>query len=227
MEIDIVIASYLPHFPIYKELVKRYHPKAKLILQMGNEWAVDFNEVKNILSSTYPFKVPSGVNAVFYHQEFDTGVYRYEKPQPTNKMRSFVHTLMAQDMFKQDWSDFLTLQSYMPEYLFESFGAACRDGVVSGDILIAEKMRASFFGIHEKQGGDGYGYVIHQWAASGRPLIYRGSQYTKRLASKLLVNLVTGIDLDMMSIPDASKLISGLSPEQHAAPKLSKRYSGI
>ena len=215
MDIDIVIASYNDHISVYADLIKKYKPKAKLIHQMGNEWNVDFSTVKNLLASTLLFNVPNSVNAVFYHQEFDLNIYKYTPPQESKYVRSFVNCLNTQPHLKKDWQDFLELENLASSLIFESYGATCKNGTLNRQLQIAEFMSGSKWGIHLKNGGDGYGHVIHGWAAVGRPLIYRGSQYKNKLAGELLVNYVTGIDLDLVDMMKAASEIIHISQEQY------------
>lgn len=217
MDIDVVVASYSPHIPVYADLIKKFKPKAKLIHQQGNEWNIDFSIVKNLLSSCKPYKIPKGVHAVWYHQEFPQEIYYYQSPSIMSVfMRSFVNTLGQQDMFHKDWEDFKDLELLLPNYVFESYGASTRDGVINDKETIADKMRESLFGIHLKTGGDGYGHTIHQWASVGRPLIYRSSQYKDRLAESLLVNTVTGFDLDHYPLGEVALMINKMSFDQYS-----------
>ena len=215
MDIDIIIASYAPHIEPYHKLLK-FHPKAKLIHQQGNEWAVDFTKVKNLLASVMPYNVPSDVNAIFYHQEFSLDTYHYGEPHENKIIRSFVNTLSTQGLFEKDWVDFLELEIYLPEYKFESYGASTRDGVINDQKVIAEKMRESRWGVHLKNMGDGFGHVAHQWFAVGRPVIFRGSQYKDRLAGLLMKDMVTGIDLDKHSITETVNIIRNISNSEYS-----------
>ena len=194
MDIDIVIASIPDHLPVYRKLIDDFHPKAKLIFQMGNEFSVDFSLAKNILSSTAKFDVPSDVNAVFYHQEFDLKEFSYTPPKESNLVRSFVHCLgQGENHFAKDWTDFKTLEKALPELKFESYGSLCRDGIVSKGM--AERIRECKLGVMFKDGGDGFGHAIHQWFAMGRPPIVKKSQYKGKLAEELMTK-DTCIDFD-------------------------------
>ncbi|HHT9145255.1 MAG TPA: hypothetical protein ACFYD4_06170 [Candidatus Wunengus sp. YC61] len=211
MDIDIIIASYYPHIDPYRKLIANFKPNAKLIYQVGNEWPKDFVNVKNILASVLPFEVPGGINAVFYHQEFDTNLFCYEDPLQTRIIRSFVNCLSSTDQFRKDWEDFIMLEKFLNDYTFESHGASCRNGTVREQQNIARKMKEAMWGIHLKTGGDGYGHVLHNWFASGRPVIYRSSQYEGKLGGLLLEDMVTGIDLDKHSLAETAIILRELS----------------
>ena len=72
-------------------------------------------------------------------------------------------------------------------------------------------MAGSAFGWHDKEQGDGFGHVIHQWAAVGRPLIGHASHYRGRMAESLWQDGVTCIDLDRHSPAETASLIGSIS----------------
>ena len=201
-DFDVVIASYIEHARAYYKMINKYNLKAKLIVQMGNEWEVDWNITNNLLSSTKKFDVPSKKNVVFYHQEFDTNLFKFDiyVDGITAHARSFVHCMTDEGLHKQDWKDFQELEKQLPELKFESYGISCREGTVQKQIDVASKMKDSKFGVHFKEGGDGYGHTIFNWFAVGRPVIYKGSQYKGKLAGELLVDGKTGFDFEKGNI---------------------------
>jgi hypothetical protein len=192
MEFDIIIASYDKHIEPYQKLLQ-FQPKAKFVFQIGNDWPVDFTKVKNLMASVAPYEVPKGINAVFYHQEIDTNLFSYHPPVKKDTIRSFVNCLQD-DLFKTDWRDFLWLERTLP-FRFRSFGGGCRDGIIQSQEDVAKLMQDSFAGVHLKTGGDGFGHVLFNWFAVGRPVIVRKSQYKGKLADKLLTD-ETCFDLD-------------------------------
>lgn len=206
---DVLIASYYPHIDVYLDLIKKYQPEAKLIAHYGNEWP-PHKRVKNYLCSTAPFDV-GGAHVVFYHQEFDLDLFHPSSVAIT-QVCSFVNALNVNDLFEKDWQDFLKFEDFInkggsgaPIQCY-SFGGGCRDGSLSYPDAVAELMSQSAIGFHLKTGGDGYGHVIHNWFACGRPVVYRGSQYEGRLAGDLLEHGVTGIDVDIVGIEAAAML---------------------
>jgi len=214
MKFDIVIASLQTHIDPYIDLVAKHQPQAKFVHQMGNEWGVDYNKVKNLLASTKRRQVPAGVNAVFYHQEFPQDLYSYKEPDKSNVIRSFVNCL-TEPSFHSDWQDFLELEKALP-YIFESYGASCRNGAIQDQVAIARMMQDSLFGFHLKTGGDGYGHVITNWFSVGRPVIVRKSQYKDRLADELLIDGVTCIDLDNGTLATNIERIKDMAkPDKH------------
>ena len=197
MPIDVVIASYQPHVECYMDLIKKYHPEAKLITQLGNEWTIDPNMSKNVLASIEPKLIPQCIlNNCFYHQEFEwPGKF---EPTQNKQLSSFVNTLDTAGYLRDDWAYFQTLERSLKEYSFKCHGGGCRDGALGSKDMF-ETIKNTRYGIHLKNGGDGYGHVAHTWFACGRPVIFRGSQYKEKLAGKLMDHGVTGWDVERIS----------------------------
>lgn len=214
MKFDILIASIPAHIKPYSELIKQFQPQAKLIFQIGNHFGpIDFDLAKNIMSSTAPFSVPTGTNKVFYHQEFDLNMFSYTPPSNTKNINSFVHCLKEKPA---DYHDYIEYKRLMPDFEFRSYGASCDDGCAQGEIEVAAGMKNSGFGFHLKDGGDGYGHVLFNWFACGRPVIVRKSQYKNKLADKLMIDGKTCIDLDKGNVEKNIKRIRECSePERH------------
>lgn len=192
---DILIASLPQHIEPFKKLISLYQPQAKLIYQIGNQWNIDQNVVKNVMASAN-VPIPQGINGIVYHQEFDLDTFYYSPPDPTSKkIYSFINCLNAVDIYKKDWELFLELEKLMPDWEFKSFGGQCRDGAINDNKELADKMREATFIYQVKSEGDGYGHVIHNAAAIGRPLITRYSDYKNKLAEPL-IGITTSIQVD-------------------------------
>lgn len=205
MDIDIVISSFpFGHDQTYKRLVEIFKPKAKLVSQMGN--INQHTDLKNILCSVAPF--PSDKNIVFYHQEFDLSNYVYKPPENHSIIRSFINLHPMADLYQQ-------YKEALPEFTLQSFGASCPDGTISSDAEIGKLMSESAFGWQVKPGGDGYGYVIHNWFASGRPVITNLSDYQDKLAGELLIDDVTCINLEARSFQENIERIKYWSESGH------------
>jgi hypothetical protein len=56
-------------------------------------------------------------------------------------------------------------------------------------------MKEARIGFHMKSWSDGYGHVIHNWAALGRPLIWVAGYYRDKLAAPLWVEGVNAWDI--------------------------------
>lgn len=207
MEFDIIISTYQPHDVPFTELRNKYHPKAKLISQMGNVYQT--SEIDNVMCSTMPYDVPKDKNVVFYHQEFDLNIFKYTEPQERAKITNFVNLNPASETYS-------LYKEKLPEYSFKSYGIGCPNGIISGEDKIASIMADSTFGFHVKPNGDGFGHIIHNWYACGRPIVTNGSDYKDKLAGNLLTDGETCIDLELSDILGNLEKIKYWSiPENH------------
>lgn len=205
MDIDIVIASMPEHVEPFKRLIRQYKPNAKLILQVGNNWQWENMPVDNVMASTAP-KQANGKHVVFYHQEFDLDLFKPSFDIPDKNIYSFVNIL-------QNTTDYPLYEHYkkmLPEYNFKAYGGQCPDGVINGVKNLSVKMKESRAIWHVKPGGDGFGHVIHNAFAVGRPIITRKAHYKNCLAEDLMVDGETCIDLDVHSEQDNVRLIREL-----------------
>lgn len=206
LKIDIVIATLPQHIEPYYKLTQIHPSRPKLIYQIGNAWNVpDNSPVHNVMMSAVVPNIPSGINVVSYHQEFDTNIFTPHIPNPTEAewqiVRSFVNCFNAETGYMlKDYTKFLQVENAMTDWKFEALGGQCRDGAAHGTQSLANKMRESRFIWHTKNGGDGYGHVIHNTAAVARPLIVNKSYYSGKLGDKLLIDGKTCIVIDNLSV---------------------------
>lgn len=215
---DFVIASIPAHVPIFKDLIDRYQPEAKLIVQMGNNWqGWDFGDLPVLASVAGP--LPNARNAVFYHQEFDLDVFHDTPVQPVRKMYSFVNVIQQSIA----WDDFNELKRVISRQGWEmrAYGGQCPDGNMTGPHELASKMREASFIFHVKPGGDGYGHIIHNAYAVGRPIITRPSHYYGQMAEQLLVP-GTFIDLDRYSMGEVKNILTRLMHDPDALVRMGK-----
>lgn len=226
LPIDIVIASMPQHIEPFKKLCERHPNKPKMIFQIGNAWSVEAGQAPNVMASAKIDNVPDGVHFISYHQEFDTEIFSPltkiihedgELTFPEKNVYSFVNCFNVMNHFAQDWELFQKMERLMPDWNFKSYGGQCRDGAAHGTKELADKMRESRFIWHTKVGGDGYGHIIHNAAAVGRPLIVKKSQYAGKLAEPLLADGVTCIDIEQMPPDHAmTKIMHYSQPELYA-----------
>lgn len=208
---DYLIASIPAHVPLFEQLIAKYQPSAKLIVQMGNEWPVQAWVGHNVLASLKPRYVDPSCNPMFYHQEFDLDIF-HSSPDPLNrKIYSFINCLEQQ--MPAAWRDFTSLEMVLKArsgFDFKSFGGQCRDGNMNGPQELADKMREASMIFHVKEGGDGFGHIIYNAYAVGRPVIIRRRFYANLLAEELFEE-GTYIDLDEHNLPEATTIINRLS----------------
>lgn len=194
MDIDIIIASIPRHYSVYKKLRDTYHPTAKVVCQMGNM----FNEVhellsngtiQNFMSSTIPITVPTEVRSIFYHQAIALDVFKPLEIQHVNSVTSFVNLLPKSELYNE-------LRGLLSNYTFRAYGSGCPDGTIHNIKDIARIMQQSGFGYHYKPYCDGFGHVIFDWFAVGRPVIANVREYKNYLAGELMQEGINCIALD-------------------------------
>jgi hypothetical protein len=212
MKFDIIIASIPDHIKPFQELIQKYQPQAKFIFQMGNIYwdkTVNFNNVPNVMASVAKFNLPASCNSVFYHQEAEDEIFRPQNKKHNKEIVSFVNCLPSHSTI----GNYIQLKSLLPEYNFKSYGISCDNGIVTGTQNISNIMNESYFGIHLKFGGDGYGAIIHNWLACGKPVIVNYETYKNQLAGQILIPDETCISCDSDSdIPQVIDKIRNISP---------------
>lgn len=223
-DFDIVIASIPAHVEPFKRLCELHPNKPKLIFQIGNAWTTEAAQAPNIMASAIINGVSPDVNFIQYHQEFDTNIFKPQKwtaqfgvhtengdinfgePKevevlPAKNIYSFVNCFNVAGHFAEDWQTFSEIEKSMQDWSFKAFGGQCRDGAIGPTSVLANKMCEAMFIWHTKAGGDGYGHVIHNAPAVGRPLIVRKQYYDGKLAEPLLIDGETCIAIDGLSYP--------------------------
>jgi len=199
MDIDIILCSVGPHEDTFFDLMQRHQPKAKLIRQIGNwDEEVDFNKSKNVMISVGPFVCPEGVNYICYHQEFDLKKWKYVKPINFKTVKNFINCLPD----TVDYPLWATYKALLPEFEWKMHGIGGKDGNISPQKAVREAMAGSGFIWQVKLGGEGFGHVIHNAYALGRPCIVRGSYYRGKMAEPLLIDGLTCIDLEKRGVEE-------------------------
>ena len=198
MQFDYIIASIPQHIPIFQKLIQEFQPKAKLIIQIGNNWNPNIFRGLNVLGSVKPGNIQDA-NVVYYHQEFDTDIFKPSENKRTKTISSYINLLQEMSI---GWKDFTELENSLDKVKFNSYGGQCRDGNMTGAHELANSMSNDDLIFHVKDHGDGYGHIIYNAYACGRPTIIRSSRYNNQLAQELF-NDQSCIDLDKYSTDDA------------------------
>lgn len=205
MKFDYVIASVPQHVPLYRELIRQFQPDAKLIVQMGNNWDLSLIDECNVLASLKPSTMFNN-NAIFYHQEFDTNIFKPIDDYGFGRVTSYINCLDQNG----GWSDFIRLENQLLDIAqFRSLGGQCRDGFVGGPSEVASSVQKNDFVFQVKSGGDGYGHSLYNAYACGKPVIIRSSYYRGCLGEELF-NVDNCIDLDRFSLEQAASVIREL-----------------
>jgi len=191
---------------------------ARYVLQVGNtgQW-IDWRLNPVVLSSS---EMPLLGPGVVYHQEFDSdGLFGYREPNSSGAIRCFVH-LLPETACWPLWTEFRAL---LPDRLVLRYGHAPGFEDPSyvenakPQSLIATLMLNSAWGWHDKPHGDGFGHVLHNWAAIGRPLIGHASHYRGKMGEPFWRDGETCIDLDRHSVAEVAEIVRGISPDEHRA----------
>lgn len=221
LDFDIVIASLPQHIEPFKRLIELYNPKAKLIYQVGNQW--DGIHADNVMASANLHDVPEDVNYVEYHQEFDLALFTPERVFQKRTIKSFMNC--PEGFF--DYPLLLNIESKLQGWNLNIHGAQSRDGPLHGAKEVAEAMRLSQFVWHVKAGGDGYGHILFNTAACGVPCIVKKSYYNGKLGEKLLIDGVTCIDIDDLTLDEIVEHIKYWSEPERYADMCDKVYQNF
>lgn len=215
---DIILAT----LPDNEAGLKRFADEvgAHYGVQIGNQWqqtdwsAAEFGMVSSTLEALPPKP------HVIYHQEFRLSDFRYEAPTGFGPVRSFVNCFQE----TPEYPNFQQIARGGPEFAWEVYGAlgsGVADEFTMGNLnstpSVAEHMRGSGIIWHAKHWSDGYGHVIHNAFASGRPVFGYERYYKDKLAGPLWVNGVTSFDVEGMTHDDVYRDLRALrdNPERY------------
>ena len=143
---------------------------------------------------------------VTYRQEFRLTDFRYEWPPAEPKsVASFIQGFAENKSF---YAEFLEYARELPEFDWKVYGGygwhpvdEFAAGNLSSTPAVAEAMRRTRIAWHSKWWSDGYGHVIHNLFATGKPVVGYADYYADKLAGPLWVDKVTSLDLSRHS-PD-------------------------
>jgi len=103
----------------------------------------------------------------------------------------------------------------MPDFEFKMFGINGDDGFIQDIQKLGEEMRKSSFIFHVKSHGEGFGHIIHNTYAVGRPVITIKRYYQGKMAERFLTDGYSCIDIDDLSPEKAIEKIRYYSrPDQ-------------
>jgi len=214
MEIDVVIASVANHEISFSALAKLHWNKPKFIRLIGNiNEPIDFNYSRNIMATaTTVMPIPADINVVCCHQEFDLARYCYKPPTVRNSIKNMMNCFPASRDFPL-WGQYKAL---LPEFDWKMHGILGEDGGIGLADDMAAALHDSTFVWHVKPGGDGFGHVVHNAYAVGRPLITRRRYYADKLGGALMIDGQTCIDLDLRTPEEnAARIRHFAIPENH------------
>lgn len=192
-------------------------------IQIGNQGAPNqWGLAEFALSSVTLPHVKPWMPHVFYHQEFSLRDFRHEPPVPSDLVATRVQCFTE----TTDYIRFRQIAHQVPEMTFRHYGhCGTHDAFWGGDAdscaAIGDQMRSARIGWHAKRWSDGYGHVIHNWFAVGRPVIGSASYYRDKLAAPLFVEGETSFDLDRHGDAELVAIIRRLHTDDDFARRIS------
>lgn len=204
MEWDAVLSSVPANDPGLWRFAREVG--ARFGIHIGNEGQQSRWDLADFawVSSALPYKPP--VPSVTYHQPFSLEDFRFEWPPAFPwDVSSFVQCFPEN---REPYAEFLRLARMAPDLswnVYGAYGSHPLDEFARGNLEttpdVAQAMRGSRVIWHSKSWSDGYGHVIHNAFAVGRPVVGRASYYRGKMAEPLWVEGVTSFDIDRRS-PD-------------------------
>jgi hypothetical protein len=167
-----------------------------------------------IVTSVLPGPVPKP--HVVVHQEFSLQDFRHEHPPRGERMvvSSFVNCFPENVQAYAGWR---AVAASRPQYdwrVYGAYGSVPEDEWAAGNINtcagVGDAMRASDIAWHTKQWSDGFGHVIHDWFAVGRPVIGHEWYYRNQLAGPLWQEGVTSFDITDKAVDEVAGIIDRL-----------------
>lgn len=218
---DLVIASVAHNHEGFARFASEIN--ATFGIQLGN---VRFSEIDmredrwdlaafGLVTTRLPIVPPKP--HVVYHQEFSLTDFRHEPPPEHEGLivSSFVNCF-AENL--KGYAQFRETAARRPGYdwrVYGSYGSIAEDEYAAGNLgtcaAVGDAMRASDVAWHTKQWSDGFGHVIHDWFAVGRPVVGYEWYYRSQLAGPLWQEGVTSFDLTDKSPDEAVAILDRLA----------------
>lgn len=210
-DIDIVLATVFQHNQTFLDLQKREKPSAKFVRLAGNSGEpMDWSIIPNLIDTTGLYHPDGAVNRVEWHQEFPDHLFYWQNPPLVKRIRQYLNCF-NETPYYDIWHQFKAL---LPEFDFRMHGLNGDDGFITPVSALAESMRSTQFIWHIKQHGEGFGHIIHNALAVGRPVITVKKFYEGKLVYSLLEDGKTCIDLENKSDQEIIEAIrEASSPE--------------
>lgn len=182
-------------------------------IQIGNQGALNRWHLAEFALSSVELGFEPWKPTVTYHQEFSLQDFRIE-PVPSDP--DLVMTRVQCFTGVEEYKRFRRLAEMTPDLRWRHYGhCGERDDLWGGDAPstaeVARQMRNAGILYHYKAWSDGYGHVIHNAFAVGRPVLVNMGYYRDKLAGRLMVDGVTCIDLDSHSDQDLADIVLALS----------------
>jgi len=157
--------------------------------------------------------------AAVVHQEFSLEDFRYVPPTRRDLVASFVPCFPSTPPYAT-FREFAETMSDFEWRVYGPYGDAPTDeysaGVIDTTPGVAIAMRETGFIWHSKL-ADGFGHVVHNAFACGRPVIGSMSCYVGKTAEPLWIDSVTCIDIDRRTPDEVRRVMREMrdSPDRH------------
>lgn len=204
---DIVIASVPDNDAGFHRLAKE--TGGHFGIQMGNAGQFsDWDRAEFGLVSTNFIGVPPKPYVV-YRQEFNLQDFKHEWPPAEPKSIGSFMQCFAENrgkdrgLFYDQWQRLASANRDFDWKVYGAYGSEEEDEWACGNLpstpaVAAAMVRTGIFW-HAKYWSDGYGHVIHNMFAVGRPIFAYHSYYADKLAGALFVPGTTMVSLDGLS----------------------------
>lgn len=198
---------------------------AKFGIQLGNEGTLNRYDLADFCMFSTTREHEPWVPFVYYHQEFSLADFRYEYPPTENDLvATWVQCLPSTG---EDWDRFVRLAEMTPELRWRHHGHCNQDsGYWASNVKtsseVAAQMRAARIGLHFKKWSDGYGHVIHNLFAVGKPIVATATYYAGKLAGPLFVDGVTSFDVQTRSDVEVTEIIRRLATDDDFHQRISE-----
>lgn len=214
---DIVLSTLAPNDPGLYQLAQQ--TGATFGIQVGNQdapvaWAL---AQFALLSVTTPGFTP-WVPHVYYRQEFSLEQFHADSGQGglrSNEVATRVQCA-AQDPSYARFKEMARRTRGALEWRWYGH-CGVADEHYGGDApttsLVAEQMHRARIAWHWKRWSDGYGHVIHNWAAIGRPMFVNRDYYADKLAAPLFTD-ANSWNLDRLGDAELERVMRRLAEDE-------------
>ena len=194
---------------------------AKWVTHVGNEGQPIRWDLDPLAIITAQVEISDPSRAVVVHQEFSLRDFTYEPPSHRDIIASFVPCFAA----TAPYALFRELAQSTPDFRWRVYGGygdapvdALSSGVIETTPGIGRAMRDAGFIWHTKL-ADGFGHVVHNAFACGRPVVGSMSCYHGKIAEPLWIDGVTCINTDQRSPDELRETLRRIRdcPEEHLA----------
>lgn len=194
-EVRFVISTQHDTQKFLSEFAKQYCPNATYIRQAGNpsEHVWFTNHLLSSDIQTYEKAVAEGKHAVLYHQEFPAEYHAHFDHTPGDVIRQYVNWAHNDKINRAFYLWFKEIcQSLTPPLCCYENGKGGEDGEAEYHHEMVERFADSTFTLGHKW-WDGFGMIIHQTYACGRPAICFEDDYKGKMAGLLMEDMKTAV----------------------------------